>query len=324
MYDLIIIGGGAASQSAAMYAIGKQVNFLMIYKELGGRVGERIVMRHEEDIPVGHILVHMESVDAVEKDDHLVGSEAVHLFETYLKEQTGHVLKDEVTRVSKQDDIFHVETRNHGVQHGRTVIVATGDRQQPLDIPGKELIIRGLGYLTAAHAEKYQEKIAAVIGTTERALHGAAELAQTANKVYLISPEKIEPKVPIVQALRQNPKVEIFEPYELKEALGGSTIEQIVIEGAGQTRRLNVDIAFTARKLIPNSDIVRDLVETDPDGFIKVNERNATSLPGLFAAGEVTTAFGREVLIAIGEGARAALSAHDYLLAYPVQRQAAT
>lgn len=317
MYDLIIIGGGAASQAAAVYAIGKQINFLMIYDVLGGRVGERFVMRTEEDVPVGQILVHFESVAEVEKEDHLVGSEAVHLFEKQIMEQSGHVLKDRVNTVSKSGTVFNVATVNNGVQQGKAVIVATGDRFPSLDIPGKEFLIEGLGYSSAAHAEMLQGKKAAVFGITERALHGTAELAITTSMAYLIAPEPVK-LTPIVQALKLRSDVEILEGYVLKEAIGSDKqVKTVVVAKGGETRSLDVDIAFVAQALIPNSDIVKGLVETDAEGFIKVNERNATSVPGLFAAGEVTTAFGREVLIAIGEGARAALSAHDYLLALP-------
>lgn len=322
MYDLIIIGGGAASQAAAMYAIGKQINFLMIYKELGGRVGERFMMRKEEDVPVGHILVHMESVDEVEKEDHLVGSETVHMFEAQVLAQTGHVVKDRVTRVSKVDNLFHVETEGYGTQQGLAIIVATGDQPQQLDVPGaNELLIQGLGYSSATHAEMLVDKTAAVIGLTERALHGTAELAQTASKVYLIAPEKVKVTLPIVEALMQRPNVDILDNAQVQEAIGDTALRQLVVAHEGQMRQLDVDVGFVALPLIPNSGIVKDLVETDADGFIKVNERNATNVPGLFAAGEVTTAFGREVLIAIGEGARAALSAHDYLLAQSPARQ---
>ncbi len=317
MYDLIIIGGGAASQSAAMYAISKQINFLMIYDVLGGRVGERYVMRTEEDVPVGQILVHFESVDEVEKEDHLVGSEAVHLFEKYIMEQQGHVLKDHVNTVTKTGIGFQVETISNGVQECKAVIVATGDRFPPLNIPGEEFLIEGLGYSSAAHAELLQGKTAAVFGITERALHGTAELAHTTSKVYLITPESVK-TTPIVQALKLRSDVEILEGYQLQEAIGSDKqIQAIVVEKNGEALRLDVDVAFVAQALIPNSDMVKNLVETDAEGFIKVDERNATNEPGLFAAGEVTTTFGREVLIAIGEGARAALSAHDYLLALP-------
>jgi thioredoxin reductase (NADPH) len=88
----------------------------------------------------------------------------------------------------------------------------------------------------------------------------------------------------------------------------------VIVARDGEVRRLPVDAAFADLSLVPNSAIVRSIAQTDQDGFIWVDERNATTQPDLFAAGDVTTAFGEQVLIAIGDGARAALSAYDYLL----------
>ena len=94
-----------------------------------------------------------------------------------------------------------------------------------------------------------------------------------------------------------------------------------MLEREGQTLRLPVDAAFVDLGLAPNSAMARRIAQTDMDGFIWVDDRNATTQPGLFAAGDVTTAFGEQVLIAIGAGARAALSAYDYLLAQTVTRE---
>ena len=155
----------------------------------------------------------------------------------------------------------------------------------------------------------------AVIGTTLRALRGVAELARTAERVYLVAPDATGMQMPLAYALRRRENVEILEGYQVTEVVGTSNIEQIVATRDGQTRRLSVDAAFVDLGLRANSGIVRRIARTDPDGFILVDDRNATTTPGLFAAGDVTSAFGEQIMIAIGDGARAALSAYDYLLA---------
>jgi thioredoxin reductase len=99
---------------------------------------------------------------------------------------------------------------------------------------------------------------------------------------------------------------------------GERALERVIVERHGQRRPIPVDAAFAHLGLIPNSELVRDLVELDDEGFVVVDGRSATSLPGLFAAGDVTTGFGEQVLIAIGDGARAALGAYDYLLTKPL------
>lgn len=119
----------------------------------------------------------------------------------------------------------------------------------------------------------------------------------------------------MMRAFGNRPNVEVLAATRVVEVTGPMNVEEIVVSHDEQQRRLAVDAAFIDLGLHPNSDMVKPIVQTDQDGFIWVDERNATTLPGLFAAGDVTTAFGEQVLIAIGEGARAALGAYDYLLA---------
>jgi thioredoxin reductase len=117
-------------------------------------------------------------------------------------------------------------------------------------------------------------------------------------------------------ALRERANVEVLQGYHVKAIHGPFNVESIVVEQGEQHRWLRVDAAFVDLGLAPNSGSVRQIAQTDDQGFIVIDERNATTTPGLFAAGDVTTAFGEQVLIAIGDGARAALSAYDYLLAH--------
>lgn len=298
MYDMIIIGGGPAGLSAGIYALGKQLNFLVIYEDLGGKAGSRQQL-------VGEIA-----------EEYLSGAEAVRLFEQRISRQAGRTMRDRVTAVSKTAGVFRVETQRHGVQESTTVIVAAGANPIMLDVPGgRELLGQGLGYSVTTHSHLLAGKTVAVIGTTVRALRGVAELAQTAKQIYLVAPNAPDMTTPLAQALRQRPNVEVLEGYEVKEVAGAFSVEQLIVAREGHVRELSVDAAFVDLGLVPNSGMVRRVVQTDQDGFIWVDDRNATTLPGLFAAGDVTTAFGEQTLIAIGEGARAALSAYDYILA---------
>lgn len=295
MRDLIIIGGGAAGLSAAMYALGKRLDFLMIYDTLG-KAGT-----------TQHLAGDLE-------EEYLAGAEAVRLFERRITSQADRALRDQVTDVAKPSGVFHVTTRHHGVQKSRAVIVATGAAPIALSVPGaQELLGYGLGYSITTHVHIMAGKRVAVIGTTVRALRGAAELARTAAQVYLIAPDAAGIQTPLT-LLRRHPHVEILEGYEVRELVGTHSVEQLVVARDAQSRRLQVDAAFVDLGLVPNSTFVRRLVQTDSEGFIWVDDRNATALPGLFAAGDVTTAFGEQVLIAIGDGARAALSAYTYVL----------
>jgi thioredoxin reductase (NADPH) len=297
MYDLIIIGGGPAAAAASVYALGKQLNFLVIYAE-PGKAGRTQQLTGESGA------------------EFLPGADAVRLFEHQVLMHAGRALRDRVTEVAKEPGGFRVTTQHHGAHVSAAVIVATGATPIVLDVPGaRKLIGYGLGYSITTHAHLMEGKHVAVIGATIRALRGVAELACTAAQVYLIPPSITGLQTPLAYAPRRRLNVEILEGYEVTEVVGTTSIEQLVVARDGQVRRLNVDAVFVDLGLVPNSGIVRDIAQTDGDGFICVDERNATMTPGLFAAGDVTTAFGEQILIAIGDGARAAISSYDYLLA---------
>jgi len=297
MYDVIIVGGGAAALSAGIYALGKQLDFLLIYEDVGGKAGTRQQLAGQAE------------------EEYLAGAEAVLLFERRLTTQAGRTLRDRVMEITKRDGVFHIATQHYGDKQAMAVIVATGATPIALDVPGASAMLgQGLGYSATTHAHLLSGKIAAVVGTTVRALRGAAELSRSAERVYLIAPDATGLATPLGRAVRDRPNVEVFAGYHVKQVGGALSVERLVIERADDTKTLPVDAAFVDLGLTPNSSLVRRIAQTDLDGFIWVDDRNATTQPGLFAAGDVTTAFGEQIMIAIGEGAKAALSAYDHVL----------
>jgi thioredoxin reductase (NADPH) len=303
MRDVIIIGGGAAGLTAALYALDKRLDVLLISQAIGGKAGwhRRVV-----------------GEQAVGGD---TGEAAVNLLLRRMNTWRGHTMRDTVTQVRKIDEGFEVETATHGIQKGRTAILATGVTPIALDVPGaKELLGYGLGYSTATHAHLTMGKTVAVIGATPHALRGLHELVRTAKQVYLIIESTEGLTTPLGIAVRYLPNVDVLEGYQVIEVQGAFQVEALVVTRAGQTRRLEVDAAFVDLGLRPNSACVAHLPLIDRAGFIEVDDGGATALPGLFAAGDATTAFGEQLLVAIGQGARAAVSAYDYLLARPAAR----
>jgi thioredoxin reductase len=298
MHDLIIIGGGPAAAAAAVYALAKQLDFLVIYAE-PGKAGSRQLLAGPNE------------------REFLPGADAVLVFEREVLVQAGRTLRDRVTEVSRTAGTFDVMTQHHGLKHSAALIVATGATPIPLEVPGaRALLGYGLGYSITTHAHILAGKNVAVVGTTVRALSGVAELARSAAQVYLIARDSAGTDTPLARGLRRHSNVEILEGYEVQEVVGAQSVEQIVVARDGQARRLEVDAAFVDLGLLPNSGIVRRMAQTDEDGFIWEDDRNATTQPGLFAAGDVTSAFGEQIMIAIGDGARAALSAYQYLLSW--------
>jgi thioredoxin reductase len=303
MRDLIIIGGGAAGLSAAMYAVSKQLNAVLIARDLGGKAGW-----------------HQQLLGQATAE-YIAGEEAVRLFENRLRKQEGAVINDAVTEITRVDEVFRVVTAHHGVEEAVAVIIATGVRPINLDAPGaEELLGHGLGYSATTHAPVLAGRNVAVVGSGERALRGVNEISRTAAKVYLITSNRAELLTPLGIALQYRPTVEVLSGYEVVEIAGAFSVEELVVRHGDETRRLSVDAVFVDLGLRPNSDLVRHLVRVEVNGLIRVDERNATSLTGMYAAGDVTTTFSEHILIAIGEGARAAMSAHTYILAHPSVR----
>lgn len=321
MYDLIIIGGGAASLAAAAYATGKQLNYVIVYTHLGGRAGRRAAVRAVQEYSTGHILVQF-TLDEDETEEDLIGGAAVHQLEHQLQGHSGQALKDRVLAVRRVNDVLELDTQLHGVLRTATVLIATGVSPHRVEVAGmSELLIQNFGYSTTMHANTYEGKQVAVIGDTARALRWAAELAQTAARVYLVAPHALRPTNPLVGTLGKLLRVEVLEGFLPRDIVGDDNAQELVVAKDEQIRRLLVSATFADMGVAPNTSMVQGLVELDKDGFIVVDRRNATSVPGVFAAGDVTSAYGDQVLIAIGEGARAAISAHDYVLARALERQ---
>jgi len=318
MHDLVIIGGGAASQAAAMYAIGKQIDFLLICDRFGGRVEPATPV--DRDYLVGGILVHFDYPDAEDEERQLIGSSAVHLFERQLCRQPERVLHDQAMAVKRVGQQFLIETRRSGSIMAGAVIVATGAAPRPLEgVMGGHLVAE-LGYSNTNHVATLADKVVALVGDSEQVLYSAAEFAGVARQVYLVLPTAESAEQAEVALLQRQPNVEVLPGYRPLEVRGTTVARELVLDGNDEQLSIEVDGAFADPGFDPSSALVRHLVKTGPDGFIHVDRGFATSVPGLYAAGDVTRPEGEQVLAAIGDGARAARSAHFYLLTRPIAR----
>lgn len=302
MKDIIIVGGGAAGLAAAAYALDKQLDMLLIVEDLGGKAGTQ------------------QQLNNLPGEETLLGADLVQLLARRVTRHAGAVLHDRVTNISKYNDVFWVETQHHGYQEASVVLVATGASPLLLNVPGAQKLVNyGVGYSITTHAHMLESKTVAVIGTTDRALLGAVELATIGAYVYLIAPDASNLTSRLGHRLRHLPQVTIFERYEVTQIAGETNVEHLVIKRDNEETILHVDAVFAGLGLLPNSGLVRQLIPVDPDGFIWVDDLNMTALSGLFAAGDVTTAFAENILVAAGDGTRAAINAYAYLLSQKPQ-----
>lgn len=298
MYDLIIVGGGPAGLTAAIYAIRKRINALLISIDLGGKTNYHLSLPWIEEYQV------------------IRGLEVVNKFKSELEYLKFAHQIEKVEHVTREADGFAVRTTKGQIIKSRAVIIASGTRQKRLMVPGeKEFTMRGLCYSALSYAPLFIDRETMVVGDGDLALRSAAELATVAAHVYLTIGQGQALQTPLGRKLLQTQNVSILENYQVLEIQGNSHAQSVVLKTPqDDTTRINVDGLFIEMGLTPNSKMVCELVELDEQGRIKVDCGARTSVPGIFAAGDVTSIYGEQVLIAVGEGAKAALSAYDYLL----------
>jgi NADH-dependent peroxiredoxin subunit F len=298
MYDLIIIGGGPAGLTASVYAIRKRLNVLLISKDLGGMTNYHLSLPWAEDYQV------------------IRGLEVVNKFKSELEYLKFARHMESVEHIDHLPDGFAVHTKSGAKFETRALIIATGTRQKRLGVPGeKDFIMRGLCFSALSYAPLFIDKKTAVIGDGELALRSAAELATVAKHVTLIGPTQPVLASPLGEKLLRSNNVAVREGYQVVEVQGDGYARQIVVRSPqGNDETVSVDGTFVELGLVPNTQMVTGLVELDPEGRVKVDCMARASVPGIFAAGDVTTNYAEQVLIAVGEGAKAALSAYDYLL----------
>lgn len=298
MYDLIIIGGGPAGLTAAIYAIRRRLNVLLVSKDLGGKTN-----------------YHLELPD-IQSYRVITGTEVVNKFKSELEYLKFARHMEPVVKVEKFDDQFKIHTEGGGELTARAVIVATGARHQWLDVPGeRDFLSKGLCYSALSYAPLFIDRDTVVVGEGSLALRSAAELSTVARHVHVVGTSKEALQTPLGQMLDRAENVTVLEEYRVTKVSGNGYCNSVTVESpTGQVMELKADGTFIEKALRANAAMVEGLVEFDDLGFIKVDEYSRTNVPGLFAAGDVTNIYAEQVLVAVGEGVKAALSAYDYLL----------
>jgi alkyl hydroperoxide reductase subunit F len=298
MFDLVIIGGGPAGLTAAIYAIRKRLNVLVLTKDFGGKTNFRLALPWIQEYQV------------------VRGLEVVNKFRSELEYLDFARQLDDVQKIERQNGGFHITTKSGAELDSKALIIATGARQVRLGVPGeKEFTMKGLCYSALSYAPLFIDKTTIVIGDGELALRAAGELSTVAKHVYMVCQQESAFAAPLGKKLKAARNVTILKGCEVIEVRGDEYARTLVLKDAdGQTVQYSADAMFVEKALTPNSGMVKELVNLDEGGHIIVDCANRTSLPGVFAAGDVTNGYAEQVLVAVGEGAKAALSAYEYLL----------
>ncbi len=299
-YNLIIIGGGPAGLTAAVYAATLKMNAFLITKDLGGQA------------------IDSTKIENYMGFDFITGPELIKKFQYQLLHS--HYIDHLMSEVAKIEPVkggFNVTTSDLNKYFAKTLIIATGMTRRRLKVPGEEEFQRkGVFYGNIQDLSFVQGEDVAVIGGGNSAVQIVENLHTVAKNIHLISDSELKADPVIIERISQFENLDKYEGYKTIQFSGGKRLSNIKIRKKAEEKTVNLPVkgVFIAIGLQPNSSMVSHLVDINERGEVIINPDCSTSCPGIFAAGDVTTAFGKRIIIASGEGAKAAIAARQYIL----------
>lgn len=297
--DVCVIGAGPAGMTAAVYTARKNLSTAIVTMDIGGQVAWTLGIENY----MGY--------------QYVTGRELTAKFEEQVGQYPVTVVNDEVTMVAREHDSFRLTTAGGREIEARAVIVATGKRPRKLGAKNEQKFVgRGLSYCATCDGPFFTKMDVAVCGGGNSAIQAAVEMAGIASRVYVVSRGPWRADGIILEKANALSNIERWTGYEVLEVLGDKVVEGLRIreKASGREERLAVKGVFVEVGLVPNSEFLRGVVELNERGEVVVDCRCVTNVPGMFAAGDVTNVHDKQIVIAAGDGAKAALSAHEYLL----------
>ena len=299
MYDLMIIGGGPAGLAASVYAARKRLKVLLISGDIGGQVNLTLGIENY----LGYQFI--EGPELIDKFHDQVSQFPID-------QKIGH----RVSRLEKIDGGFEATSETGDKYQSKVAILATGKRPRQLNVPGeKELTGRGVTYCAICDGPVFSGQRVVVVGGGNSALEAALDMVKIAEHVDLVSLTPLTGDAILIDKLGEATNLAIFTEYQTEEIKGEAFVEGMLVKNlkSGESKLLDVTGIFIEIGLVPNSELVGGLVELNRWGEVPVNCSCETAIPGLYAAGDVTDIPEKQIVVAAGEGAKAALQAHRYL-----------
>ncbi len=302
MYDIIIIGSGPAGLSAAIYAQRACLDTIVIEKN--GISGGQVLNTWEVDNYPGFPGV--------------TGFELSRQFREHANKLGARVVQDEVVQVELSGNVKKVVCEEETYE-ARCVILASGAHHRTLEVPGEEeLRGAGVSYCATCDGAFFRGRTVAVVGGGDAALEDAIFLARMCEKVYIVHRrDKLRGAKRLQERLQALENVEFVWNSETAAIEGNGQVEALRLRQTqtGEERRLDVDGVFIAVGIAPESELYAGQLELDEQGYIRADESGQTSVPGVFAAGDVRTKALRQILTAASDGANCVASAERYLQA---------
>ncbi len=300
MTDVLIIGGGPAGLNAALYAARKELTVQLVSTDIGGQMLLTGDIENYLGLP------------------HVSGFELADKMEAHVKEYPVEFIMAGVKSLERTEEgNFKLHLDDGKVLEGKTCIITAGKRSRTLDIPGElEYTGRGVSYCATCDGPFYRKKDVAIVGGGDSAVQAAIELAKLCPTVYLVVRSRIRAQEVLVRRMEALDNVKVLLGYTPEEIKGEKKVTALVVKNKvdGSLTELSVSGTFVEAGGIPNISYLPEEVTCNDKGEIVTDKEGNTNMPGLFAAGDVTDCKNKQIIIAAGEGAAAALAAHEYLL----------
>lgn len=300
VYDVAVIGAGPAGLAAAIYAVRKNLSTILIAFDLGGQLGTTYEVANYPGFQL------VTGPDLVQK-----------FFEHAEQYGVEKLIGERVTGMQVEGRVKVLQTASGREIRARTVIITTGAQKRKLNIPGeKQLAGKGVVYCSTCDGPLFKDLTIAIIGGGNSGLEAAIEMDGVAKKVYLVSRGEWTGDEILQDKVAAAKRVEVLKHHQPVEIHGNERVEGLTVKDlqTGATRRLEVQGVFIEIGLFPQTDFLLDLLETNARGEIKVDRHGQTGVRGIFAAGDATDSHDKQIVIAVGEGASAALAAFEYLV----------
>ena len=309
-FDVVVIGGGPAGASAAIYSARKGLKTAIVAEKMGGQLQETKGIENMISIP------YTEGIRlSAELSEH-VGKYPIQILEHRRVSKISDKPFDRVPGEKLNVPSKSIELEGGEILHSGVVIIATGARWRQLGIPGeKEHIGQGVAFCAHCDGPFYKGKRVVVVGGGNSGVEAAIDLAGIASHVTLLEfGEKLKADEVLISKLSQLSNAKIITRAKSTQVLGdGKKVHGLEYEDQStkKLKKLETDGVFVQIGLLPNSGFVKGIVDTTPFGEIKVDVKGRTNVPGIYAAGDVTTVPFKQIVVAMGEGAKVALSAFE-------------
>lgn len=299
VYDLLIVGSGPAGLSAALYAKRKGMVVGIVSNKTGGQV------------------VDTTSVENYLGIDFATGEGLIEKFMHHVQTLNVPMLKDaDVKSFVKVDSGFELTLGSKEVLRSKTLIFATGSKPRKLGVEGEDKYVgRGVAYCAICDGPLFEGRDVVVAGGGNSAVEAAIDLAKIAKTVTVIHRSEFRADQIVIDQLKKFDNVTIYLQTQIEEIIGEQLVSGIKVldKKSNERRTINADGVFVEIGYLPNNQLLVDQLDLNDRGEVVVNALNETSMPGVFAAGDVTDTPYKQIIVAASEGAKAALTANDYL-----------